>query len=52
MFTKVTGFWSWMGVAAVLIALFLVLDNSRGAERVGATFFGGIGSWFKILQGR
>lgn len=49
---KVGGFWSAIGAALALVALYLVLVNWAGAQGVLGTLFSGLTGTFKTLQGR
>lgn len=49
---KVSGFWSAIGVALGLVALYLILINWGGAQGILGTLFSGLSGTFKTLQGR
>lgn len=49
---KVSGFWTAIGVALSLIALYLVLVHFAGAQGVLGTLFSGLQGTFTTLQGR
>lgn len=49
---RVSGFWTAIGVAFSLVALYLVLVNWGGANSILGTLFSGLGGTFRTLQGR
>lgn len=49
---NVRGFWTAIGAALLLVALYLVLTNWAGAQGVLGTLFSGLSGTFKTLQGR
>jgi hypothetical protein len=49
---NVKGFWTAIGAALALVALYLVLVNWGGAQGVLSTLFSGLSGTFKTLQGR
>lgn len=52
MFTSIRSAWGALGVMLALIALYLVLQNSRGATRLISSSTGGANTIFRTLQGR
>jgi hypothetical protein len=52
MFTSIRSVWGALGVMLALIALYLVLNNSKGATALINSGGQATGSIFKILQGR
>ena len=52
MFTRIKGPWDALGVMLALIALYLVLRNSKGASQLASSgSYAGV-RIFKTLQGR
>lgn len=49
---RITSAWGALSVMLTLVALYLLLDRSRDAERLFSSGFNGLGGLFGILQGR
>ncbi len=49
---KVTGFWTAIGVALGLVALYLVLTHAAQAGQTLSALFSGLTGTFTTLQGR
>lgn len=49
---KVSGVWTFFGVALFLIFIYLILTHYVAAKSVGGTLFGGVNNLFTTLQGR
>ena len=47
-----TDLWGWMGAAAFLIFIYLILTNWSGANALLGTTLKGTSDTFKTLQGR
>lgn len=52
MFTKVKSAYQVIGVMLFLIAMYLVLSNDRGAQKLIDSVFGGGTTLARTLQGR
>lgn len=52
MFTNIRSAYGVIGVMLFLIALYLLLTNSRGAARLASSVTGGGNQIFRTLQGR
>lgn len=49
---RINGAWSALGLMLALVALYLVLQNSRGFSRVTGSGANALGQLFAVLQGR
>lgn len=52
MFTNIRSAWGFAGVVLFLIALYLLLNNSKGATSLANSFFSGSTKFARTLQGR